>query len=186
MTALDGSGSIIRSEGLRDCSYVLFEDIGFVLCVSPRKDSKPTSKDGKCPVGAQLVVTDCGMFSLFKIGRWISLPAPSPGLLGTTGLGSSLGAGEGRIVLEFLCGNVTGGIIGLDILVRGVGRTGAPAPIIHDFFRAPPKNVLRVALDESTSLSDRACPSLSGGRRIAQKSNRANIDVENMRSQIRL
>lgn len=102
MTALDGSGSIIRSEGLRDCSYVLFEDIGFVLCVSPRKDSKPTSKDGKCPVGAQLVVTDCGMFSLFKIGRWISLPAPSPGLLGTTGLGSSLGAGEGRIVLEFL------------------------------------------------------------------------------------
>jgi hypothetical protein len=37
---------------------------------------------------------------------------------------------------------------------RGVGRTGAPAVVIHDFCRAPPKSVFKVALDESTPLSD--------------------------------
>lgn len=61
----------------------------------------------------------------------------------------------------------TGGNADLDIFVRGVGRTGVPAPIIHAFCLAPPKRVLSVAFDESTSLSDRAgCPSLSGGRRM--------------------
>jgi hypothetical protein len=53
---------------------------------------------------------------------------------------------------------------------RGVGRTGAPAVVIHDFCRAPPKNVFRVALEESTSLSDTAeDPALSGGLRILQE-----------------
>jgi hypothetical protein len=49
--------------------------------------------------------------------------------------------------------------------VRGVGRTGAPPPVIHDFCLAPPKRVFRVAFDESTSLSDG--PSLSGGLRMS-------------------
>jgi hypothetical protein len=68
------------------------------------------------------------------------------------------------------------------MFVRGVGRTGAPAPIIHDFCLAPPKRVLSVAFDESTSLSDRAgCPSLSGGRRIVYVSIRADIRIEFMK-----
>jgi hypothetical protein len=55
---------------------------------------------------------------------------------------------------------------------RGVGRTGAPAAVIHDFCRAPPKNVFRVALDVSTSLSLTDAgggPSLYGGLRMVQE-----------------
>lgn len=65
---------------------------------------------------------------------------------------------------------------GLDTLVRGVGRTGAPAPIIHDFCRAPPTSVLNVAFELSTSRSVTTFPSLSGGRRIAQQKRRKDID----------
>jgi hypothetical protein len=55
---------------------------------------------------------------------------------------------------------------------RGVGRTGAPGPIIHDFCRDPPKSVFNVAFEESTSrsdINDPVCPFLSGGRRISHK-----------------
>ncbi len=82
------------------------------------------------------------------------------------------------MIMPYLCTAVTCGVAdGFEILVRGVGRTGVLAPIIHDFCRAP-NRVLRVAFDESTS--DRAlCPSLSGGgRRIAQRFDRADMNVE--------
>ncbi len=90
------------------------------------------------------------------------------------------------MIMPYLCAAITCGVAdGFEMLVRGVGRTGAPAPIIHDFCRAPNK-VLRVALDESTS--DRAlCPSLSGaGRRIAQRVDRADMDVGIVSFQTRL
>lgn len=106
-----------------------------------------------------------------------------------TGLGSSLGAGDGKtaaaflnkivnhvlhgggIFVRYLCVDATCGSCGndaLDILVRGVGRTGAPVPVpvIQDFF--VPNSALRVTFEESTSLSDRVLS--SGGRRISQSS----------------
>ena len=53
---------------------------------------------------------------------------------------------------------------------RGVGRTGTPVVVIHDFCKAPPKTVFSVALDELTPLSDTDEDSaLSGGRRIIHK-----------------
>ena len=86
----------------------------------------------------------------------------------------------------YRCDNATCGTMGLGIPVRGLGRTGAPAPIIHDFFRAPPKSVLSVAFDVSTSLSERFSASLSGGRRIAHGCICVDMDVENRRIQIQL
>jgi hypothetical protein len=90
----------------------------------------------------------------------------------------------------YFCANVTCGTEVLDTLVRGVGRTGAaPAPIIHDFCRAPPNTVFSVAFELSTSRTDTGCPSLSGGRRISQQNSCKNIDlqgIEGMRARIKL
>jgi hypothetical protein len=59
---------------------------------------------------------------------------------------------------------------GLDILARGVGRTGLLEElIIHDFCRDPPKSVFNVALEDSTSVG---CPSLFGGLRISHQDTR--------------
>lgn len=70
----------------------------------------------------------------------------------------------------YFCGDVTCGTAVLDVLERGVGRTGAPDPIIHDFCLAPLKSVFKVAFDESTSRSvTPGWRSLSGAVRIAQR-----------------
>jgi hypothetical protein len=143
------------------------------------------------------------LFSSFRTIPRLSSRAPLTEVFEIIGLGSSLGAGDGRtaaIVLDTLlvlpsgsiraasaathfCATAAGGKAVLDVFVRGVGRTGVPAPTIHDFCLAPPKRVLSVAFDESTSLSDRAgCPSLSGGRRMVQTSVRVDIRIEFMRA----
>jgi hypothetical protein len=145
-------------------------------------------------------VAEIRLFSSLRITPRVSLRVPFTEVPEIIGLGSSLGAGDGRtaaIDLDLVscasryprvasanthfCVMATGGNIDLDIFVRGVGRTGVPAPTIHDFCLAP-KRVLSVALDESISLSDRAgCPSLSGGRRMVQVSILADIRLEFMR-----
>lgn len=118
--------------------------------------------------GGLVFVAEVRLFPSLRMALRFSLRAPFIELFEIIGLGSSLGVGDGRTGAAVLCAIATGGNVDLDTFVRGVGRTGAPAPSIHDFCRAPPKRVLSVAFDESTSLSDRAgCPSLSGGRRIA-------------------
>jgi len=61
----------------------------------------------------------------------------------------------------------TCGTAALDVFVRGVGRTGVPAPVIQDFLRAPPKTAFKVAFDDTTSRSETAWPSLSGGLRMS-------------------
>lgn len=128
------------------------------------------------------VSLEVGRSSSFCISRRISFLDRFKGLFARTGLGSSLGAGEGKtvaIVLYFVrhavymkrqtyfCATVDSGTAGLDTLGRGVGRTGAPGPVIHGFCREPPKRVLSVVFEDSTSRwVGTDCASLSGGRRI--------------------
>ncbi len=75
----------------------------------------------------------------------------------------------------------TGGAGGLDTLpTRGVGRTGDEAPpIIHAFCRAPLKSVFKVALEDSTSRSERAGgPCLSAAcLRISQVNRRVTVTI---------
>ena len=73
----------------------------------------------------------------------------------------------------------------LELFVRGVGRTGFPAPNIQDFCLAP-KRVFSVAFEVSTSLSDKAGWPLSGGRRMIYVGAREDICVKFMRCKTRL
>lgn len=146
------------------------------------------SLESVCRTGAE-GVTDVDETCGDSSGCRPSACTPLTIVVGTGGLGSSLGVGKGKIVVvvvvlyeiskgghiqiwnlatTYFCANVTCGTEVLDTLVRGVGRIGAPAPIIHDFCRAPPTSVLNVAFELSTSRSVTAFPSLSGGRRISQ------------------
>lgn len=114
------------------------------------------------------------MFSSFRYSCRVSFRTLLIELCARIGLGSSLGAGDGSTVATDLGScqcmldslklsmrthfwvNVVGTTEAFEMLARGVGRTGVPAPIIHDFCRDPPNSVLSVAFEDSTSLSDRA------------------------------
>lgn len=69
--------------------------------------------------------------------------------------------------------------------MRGVGRTGVPAPDIQDLRWEPPK-IASVLFEESTSRSEgTAEPSLSGGLRMSQRTIRGRIGMAFLGSRLR-
>lgn len=127
--------------------------------------------------GVNVVEENC-LVSSRGPSRQPSVCNPLTAVCERTGLGSSLGAGEGNTGVVVFCADATCGTEDFETLVRGVGRTGVP-PTIHDFCLAPPKSVFKVALEESTSRSLKTgWPSLSGGRRISQQNIRVDIGIE--------